>query len=52
MTTLTPEGVLTGIQELLDGQEWTVDMLASIAILLRAAGYRVRDVLEIEEDAA
>ena len=36
--------LLLRIQELLDGVEWSPDTLDEIAELLRANGYRVRDL--------
>lgn len=41
---MTPEEALLRIQELLDGVEWTPDTLEAIAVVVQAAGYRVRDL--------
>jgi len=34
---------LLSIQEVLDGTEWSVEMLETIADVLRLAGYQVRE---------
>lgn len=36
--------LLLAIQELLDGQEWTADTLGEIAEMMKASGYRIRDL--------
>lgn len=42
--------VLLGIQELLDGQEWTPDTLERIAALMIRGGYRIRDLDDIDRE--
>jgi hypothetical protein len=42
---------LLAIQELLDGVEWTPDTLDNIAEILTRAGYRVRDLNEVDRAA-
>ena len=46
--TLTAEGALAGIKDLMDGEEWNAATLDAIAELMREAGYRIRDVTEPE----
>jgi hypothetical protein len=46
------EDLLLAIQELLDGVEWTPDTLASIAQLMVNAGYRIRDLDDVDREAA
>jgi hypothetical protein len=41
---MSDHDALLQIQEMLDGVEWTVDMLDEIARILIAAGYPIRDV--------
>jgi hypothetical protein len=41
--------LLLAIQRLLDGVEWTEQTLDEIAVLLDENGYRIRDVIDIEE---
>lgn len=48
-TNLPPAKALKIIATMLDGQEWDVSMLDSIAEILRTAGHEIRDVGEIEE---
>lgn len=46
----TDKDALRLIQELLDDVEWTPDTLDEIAHILRAAGYRVRDLKDRDDD--
>ena len=40
--------LLLEIQQLLDGVEWTPDTLDSIAALMIASGYRIRDLEDVD----
>jgi hypothetical protein len=41
---------LLEIQKLLDGRVWTLATLDEIAEAMRVAGFRIRDIDEVEED--
>ena len=41
---------LIAIQDLLDGVEWTPDTLAAIAVLMVKAGYRIRDLGDVDRE--
>lgn len=41
---MTDHDAMLAIQELLDGTEWNSDTLNDIAVIVSAAGYRVRDL--------
>lgn len=41
---MTDHDAMLAIQELMDGVEWTPDTLDAIAVILREAGYKVRDL--------
>jgi hypothetical protein len=41
---MTDHEAMLAIQELLDGQVWTAEVLEEIADVLQQAGYRVRDI--------
>jgi hypothetical protein len=41
---------LLAIQELMDGTEWSADTLEAIARVMVSAGYRIRDLDEVERD--
>jgi hypothetical protein len=43
----TDHEALLNIQELLDGNSWTVDTLDEIALILTRAGYPIRDLDEL-----
>jgi hypothetical protein len=43
---MTDHEAMLAIQELLDGQIWTAEVLEEIAAVLQQAGYRVRDIDE------
>ena len=47
---LAPEEIIERIRKLLDGAEWDVDMLDTIADLLTENGYQVREPDEMPED--
>lgn len=49
---MTESEALLAIQELLDGVEWTPDTLNEIAQIMIRAGYRIRDLndVDIEEE--
>ena len=38
------------IAAMLDGTEWTVDLLDEIAEVLRTAGYQVRDMADVDDE--
>jgi hypothetical protein len=48
---MTDHEAMLLIQQLLDGVEWTPDTLDSIAEILLSAGYRVRDLNEVDRAA-
>ena len=46
------EDVLLGIQELMDGVEWTPATLEAIAALMVNAGYRIRDLDDVDREVS
>lgn len=43
---------MLAIQELLDGTEWSADTLEAIADVMLKAGYRIRDLDEVDREPA
>lgn len=48
---MTDHEAMLAIQELLDGtDEWSADTLDAIAVIVSKAGYRIRDLNDIDQE--
>ncbi len=45
---MTPDEALLAIQQEMDGVEWTPDTLDRIAEIMVKAGYRIRDLNDVD----
>jgi hypothetical protein len=48
LTPMNDHDAMLAIQELMDGVEWSPDTLDAIAQIMVAAGYRLRDLNEVD----
>jgi hypothetical protein len=49
--TMSDHDAMLAIQECLDGTEWNSNTLEEVAAIMTAAGYKIRDLDDVEREA-
>lgn len=50
MLSLIDSDAMLAIQEIMDGTEWNADTLEEIAKVMISAGYRIRDIDDVDRE--
>jgi hypothetical protein len=50
MDAMSDHEAMLAIQELMDGTEWNADTLEAIAEIMVRAGYRIRDLEDVDRE--